>query len=260
MSDPEGNRFSARAARYARVGANVGGIAARMVGSRMLGREADRARYAAELTGVLGGLKGPLMKVAQLLATIPDALPPEYAAELQKLQSQAPPMGAAFVRRRMMAELGPDWAGRFGAFDLQPAAAASLGQVHRARSHDGAPLACKLQYPDMQSAVEADLSQLGMLLAVQRRLSPEIDTAEIQQEIGARLREELDYRREARHAALYAHMLADVPEVRVPGVWAELSTLRLLTLDWLEGRPILDYKQAPLETRNRLATAMFKAW
>ena len=260
MSDPEGNRFSARAARYARVGANVGGIAARMVGSRMLGREADRARYAAELTGVLGGLKGPLMKVAQLLATIPDALPPEYAAELQKLQSQAPPMGAAFVRRRMMAELGPDWAGRFGAFDLAPAAAASLGQVHRARSHDGAPLACKLQYPDMQSAVEADLRQLGVLLAVQRRLSPEIDTAEIQEEIAARLREELDYRREARHAVLYAHMLAGVPEVRVPGVWRDLSTQRLLTLDWLEGKPILAYKEAPLATRNRLATAMFKAW
>src|SRR5690606_9988194 len=156
------------------------------------GRDADRSRYAAELTGVLGGLEGPRMKVAQLRATIPDAPPPGYAPELQKLQPQAPPRGAALVRRRPTAGLAPDRAGRFGAFDLQPAAAASLGQVHRARSHDGAPLACKLQYPDMQSAVEADLSQLGMLLAVQRRLSPEIDTAEIQQEIGARLREELD--------------------------------------------------------------------
>ncbi len=86
------------------------------------------------------------MKVAQLLATVPDLLPPEYAAELQKLQADAPPMGAAFVKRRMMAELGADWQSRFETFDLKPAAAASLGQVHRATALDGTPLACKLQY------------------------------------------------------------------------------------------------------------------
>ncbi len=100
------------------------------------------------------------MKVAQLLATIPDALPPEYAAELAKLQSEAPPMGWAFVKRRMRAELGADWQAKFAELRAQPAAAASLGQVHGARRIDGTPLACKLQYPDMQSAVEADLKQL----------------------------------------------------------------------------------------------------
>src|SRR3954462_3784468 len=140
----EANRFSARAARYARVGANVGGVAARMAGARLFGFQGEDASHAAALAQVLGGLKGPIMKVAQLLATIPDLVPPEYAAELQKLQSEAPPMGAAFVRRRMMSELGPDWQSRFGSFDLKPAAAASLGQVHRATSKDGAALACKL--------------------------------------------------------------------------------------------------------------------
>src|SRR4029078_11493476 len=104
----------------------------------------------------------------QLLVTIPDLVPPEYAAELQKLQSEAPPMGAAFVRRRMQAELGPNGQARFGSFDLKPAAAASLGQVHRATAKDGAPLACKLQYPDMQSAVEADPSQLAVVVALSR--------------------------------------------------------------------------------------------
>src|SRR5262249_38085476 len=104
VNDREANRFSARAARYARVGANVGGVAARVVGARLLGFGLDRTRNATELTAVLGGLKGPIMKVAQLMATIPDALPPEYAAELQKLQSQAPPMGWAFVKRRMISE------------------------------------------------------------------------------------------------------------------------------------------------------------
>ena len=161
-SDQEKNRFSARAARYARVGANVGGVAARYAGRRLVGGENNRASEASALASALGNLKGPLMKVAQLLATIPDLLPPEYATELQKLQSEAPPMGWAFVKRRMNAELGPDWQSKFASFEHHPAAAASLGQVHRARSLDGAALACKLQYPDMQSAVEADLQQLRL--------------------------------------------------------------------------------------------------
>ena len=258
--DTEANRFSARAARYARVGANVGGVAARIAGTRLFGMEGQGASNAAALAQALGGLKGPIMKVAQLLATIPDVIPPEYAAELQKLQSEAPPMGAAFVKRRMQAELGPDWQARFPSFDLNPAAAASLGQVHRATAKDGSALACKLQYPDMQSAVEADLRQLEFVFALHRRMDPVIDTREIAQEIGARVREELDYEREAKHAALYRQVLDDVPEVRVPSVAPELSTKRLLTLGWLAGEKLLSFAQAPQEARNRIALAMFKAW
>src|SRR5271168_3741082 len=260
MADQEKNRFSARAARYARVGANVGGVAARYAGRRLVGGQRNRASEASALASALGNLKGPLMKVAQLMATIPDLLPPEYAAELQKLQSEAPPMGWAFVKRRMMAELGADWSKKFESFEHHPAAAASLGQVHRARSLDGAELACKLQYPDMQSAVEADLQQLQWLLAIRRRLDSAIDTSEIAKEIGARVREELDYWREAKHAALYREMLDGVDCVRVPRSWPELSTGRLLTLDWLEGTKMLAHKSDALETRNTLATAMFTAW
>jgi predicted unusual protein kinase regulating ubiquinone biosynthesis (AarF/ABC1/UbiB family) len=259
-SDREKNRLSARAARYARVGANVGGVAARMAGARLIGRERGRAREAADIAGALGNLKGPIMKVAQLMATIPDLLPPEYAIELAKLQSEAPPMGWAFVKRRMTAELGPDWQKKFAAFDHQRAAAASLGQVHHARALDGAELACKLQYPDMQSAVEADLQQLEWLFAIRRRMDPAIDTTEIAKEIGARVREELDYYREAKHVTLYRSLLAGQDAIRVPRVWPELSTGRLLTLDWLEGRRLLEHKNDDLETRNRLATAMFTAW
>jgi len=258
--DQEKNRFSARAARYARVGANMGGIAARLAGARFLGLPLDRGRNAIELAAALGGLKGPIMKVAQLMATIPDALPPEYAAELATLQSEAPPMGWAFVKRRMMAELGPDWSKRFAQFEHHPAAAASLGQVHRGRAHDGAELACKLQYPDMQSAVEADLKQLDLIFAIHRRMDPAIDTSEIAQEIGARIREELDYRREAKHVALYRAILSDSDLIRVPKPWPDLSTGRLLTLDWLDGGHLLTHKDAPLTIRNRLATAMFTAW
>jgi predicted unusual protein kinase regulating ubiquinone biosynthesis (AarF/ABC1/UbiB family) len=260
MSDSEQNRLSGRLSRYARVGANVGGAAARIAGARLFGREFGDERNAAEIVAALGGLKGPLMKVAQLAATIPDILPPDFAAELQKLQSSAPPMGPAFVKRRMIAELGAGWEKRFASFDKTPAAAASLGQVHRAVALDGRPLAVKLQYPDMQSAVEADLSQLGVLLALQRRFNPEIDTTEIAKEMGERLREELDYEREARHAALYRLMLADEKAVTVPEIVEPLSTRRLLTMTWLEGKPLLTFLNHSLEDRNRIARALFRAW
>jgi len=259
-NDREKNRFSARARRYAKVGANVGGVAARIATSRALGRRQDRPGNALALAAALGGLKGPIMKVAQLLATIPDALPPEYANELIKLQSQAPPMGWGFVKRRMGAELGAGWEKKFNRFEHHPAAAASLGQVHRAVALDGSELACKLQYPDMQSAVEADLRQLQLLLSLRKRFDPAIDTSEIAVEIGARLREELDYAREAKHIALYSAMLATEKSIRVPCVWPELSTGRLLTMDWMTGRKLLEHKNAPLEARNRIATAMFTAW
>jgi predicted unusual protein kinase regulating ubiquinone biosynthesis (AarF/ABC1/UbiB family) len=259
-TDREKNRFAARAARYARVSANVGGVAARYAGRRLLGGEPNRAGEALALSGALGRLKGPLMKVAQLMATIPDLLPPEYAAELQKLQSEAPPMGWAFVKRRMMAELGRDWEKKFASFEHEPAAAASLGQVHRAVALSGEKLACKLQYPDMQSAVEADLQQLQILLAIRRRFDPSIDTSEVAKEIGERVREELDYYREAKHVALYRFMLDGSEVVRVPQPWPQLSTGRLLTLDWLDGTRMLAHKNDPLAVRNTLATAMFTAW
>lgn len=258
--DDEANRFSARAARYVRVGTNVGAVAARVAGQRLLGRETNNSKNAADLAAALGGLKGPMMKVAQLLSTIPEALPPEYARELSQLQSQAPPMGPAFVRRRMVAELGADWSQRFKSFELQSAASASLGQVHRAIAIDGRPLAVKLQYPDMQSAVEADLMQLKVVFAIHARMDPAVDTSEILKEISERLREELDYRREACHVELYSQMLAHDPLIRVPGVLEDLSTGRLLCMTWLEGKPLLTYKEHSVEQRNTLATAMFHAW
>ncbi|MCV0425747.1 MAG: AarF/ABC1/UbiB kinase family protein [Roseibium sp.] len=258
--DRESNRLSARMGRYAKVGTNMGGIAAKVAGARLFGMELDNAKNAAELAAALGGLKGPLMKVAQLLSTIPDALPPEYTTELAKLQASAPPMGWAFVKRRMRAELGADWQNRFDEFGREPAAAASLGQVHRATAHDGRVLACKLQYPDMASAVEADLKQLQMLFSLHRRMSPAIDTREIAKEISARVREELDYAREAAHIAMYQDILADTDRIRVPEVVTDLSTGRLLTMGWLTGKPLLEFREHSQEERNLLAKTMFHAW
>ncbi len=256
--DDEANRFSARASRYARLGLNAGAFAARLGANRLMGGE--RSIDAQALSHALGSLKGPLMKVAQMLATIPDALPEDYSEALMQLQSQAPPMGAAFVKRRMQAELGAAWRERFADFSLTPAAAASLGQVHRARGLGGEALACKLQYPDMASAVEADLAELDLIFALHRRMGPAIDTRAIAQEIGARIREELDYEREARLAKLYKTMLADRPLVRVPEVVDALSTKRLLTLAWLEGEPLVTFATATQEARNRIALALFEAW
>ncbi len=260
MSQNEENRFSARANRYMRVGTNVGSVAAKVAGQRLFGIAGDQTKNAADLAAALGGLKGPMMKVAQLLSTIPEALPKEYARELAQLQSQAPAMGPAFVKRRMMAELGPGWMERFRDFEPAAAASASLGQVHRATGHDGRKLACKLQYPDMQSAVEADVNQLKIVFGIHARMSPGVDTTEMLKEIADRLREELDYDLEARHTRLYGSIFKDDSRICVPDIIAALSTKRLLTLSWLEGRKLLDYKTASLEDRNEIARAMFRAW
>jgi predicted unusual protein kinase regulating ubiquinone biosynthesis (AarF/ABC1/UbiB family) len=249
-----------RVRRYARVGASVGGLAARLGAERVLGVKMDRSQHAVDLRNALGGLKGPLMKVAQIMSTIPDALPKEYVQELAQLQANAPAMGQAFVKRRMMSELGPQWQTRFRSFDLTAAAAASLGQVHRATALDGRVLAVKLQYPDMAAAVEADLRQLKLIFAIYKRYDAAIDTTHIHDEIAARLREELDYGREARHMRLYGAMLADEPHVHVPEVVPELSTGRLLSMSWLEGRRLLDFQDAPQETRNTIAMNLFRAW
>ncbi len=259
-SDKERNRFSARLGRYARVGANVGSVAAKVVGRRAFGWDVEKDKDAAALAEALGGLKGPMMKVAQLLATIPDALPAEYASALTQLQSHAPPMGWAFVKRRMATELGPDWESKYADFEHEAAASASLGQVHHATALDGRKLAVKLQYPDMQSAVEADLNQLKLIFSLHARMRTAIDTSEMRKEIAARLREELNYELEAKHMTLYGIIFEGDDLIRVPRVLPELSTKRLLSMDWLEGRPLLDYKTHSQEERNRIGEAMFRAW
>ena len=165
-----------RLRRYAKVTSAMGGLAARLAGEKYLGIKIDREQHASDLRGALGGLKGPLMKVAQILATIPDALPKEYVNELSHLQADAPSMGWLFVKRRMKAELGENWLTNFKVFDKQASAAASLGQVHFAESIDGKELACKLQYPDMGSAVQADLKQLKLIFSLYEKYDSAIST------------------------------------------------------------------------------------
>ncbi len=259
-SSPEKSSFTRRVRRYAKVSTTMTGLAARLAGQKYLGFDINKPEHARQLMESLGDLKGPLLKIAQLLATIPEALPQEYVRELQKLQSHAPPMGWPFVRRRMTAELGAGWERKFRSFEKEAAAAASLGQVHRAVTPEGADVACKLQYPDMESAVVADLNQLKMILALFEQYDRTVSTSEIQKEIAARLHEELDYDLEARHMQLYGFMLKDEENVHVPEIVPDLSTDRLLTATWLEGREMMGFVKAPQEQRNRIALNLFRAW
>jgi predicted unusual protein kinase regulating ubiquinone biosynthesis (AarF/ABC1/UbiB family) len=247
--------------RMARTSGAVGGIALRVAGSRV-GIKGDQAGHAEDLKVILGGLKGPLMKVAQFLTTIPDALPEDYARELSQLQANAPSMGAAFVRRRMQGELGPHWQSHFTSFNQEAAAAASLGQVHRAILKSGEEVACKLQYPDMASTMDADLRQLRLAMSIYKRMDESINTDDIYTELAERLREELDYTREAAQMRLYGIMLADQPMVHVPVPVEGLCTKRLVTMSWLEGRALMRRleEEPPLEERNVIAESLFRAW
>jgi len=132
--------------------------------------------------------------------------------------------------------------------------------VHRARAHDGHALAVKLQYPEMQSAIESDLGQLRAVMGLVRQMTSALDTREVVTEIAARLREELDYVHEARAMTLYRAYFADRDDISVPAPHPELSTGRLLTMDWMEGQGLASFKSADLDTRNRVARLLFEAW
>ena len=256
----EDNRFAARAARYARVGANMGGVAARMAGARLLGGN-DETANAAALGKALGGLKGPIMKMAQLFATIPEALPPGICRGAAEIAEPTPPRWArpssSGACRRNSGRTGRDASGLLiSSPQPQPRSARCTGP--RPTTAVLSPASCNIPTwprPSRRTSVSST-----SCFSVHRRMSPAVDTREILKEVSERVREELHYRREAQHAALYRHMLAEVPEVSVPDVHDDLTTERLLTMGWLEGRKLLDFKDADLETRNRIAVAMFKAW
>ena len=255
----ENPRLAKQVKRHLRVSSSTSSLAIKLLLSRLTGAETQT--NANEVKRVLGGLKGPLMKIAQLLATIPDALPPEYVQALQELQSNAPPMGKWFVARRMQSELGANWQNQFDSFDLQPAHAASLGQVHFAE-RNGTALAVKLQYPDMESAITADLAQMKLALAAYHRLDATIDARRMLNELAERLAEELDYQREATHQKLFASILAQENKIAVPHPVVELSTKRLLTMNRLTGAPLVKWLETkPSQTaRNQLAQLLLQAW
>lgn len=263
----EEDSFSIRLKRYGQVSTTIGGLAARLAGQKFLGKEIDSITYAHHLTTILGSLKGPVMKIAQFLATVPGALPPEYAELFSSLQMNAPSMGWTFVRRRMISEMGAQWQDNFAEFSREAIAAASLGQVHKATDLQGNILAVKLQYPDMEAIVQADINQLKLVLSLYQAWSHALDTTKVQEEIALRLQEELDYHHEARNISIYRNIFASDKTVNpsslgihIPQVFPNLSSRRLITLSWMEGQSLLTKVQASEDERNNIGRRLFMGW
>jgi predicted unusual protein kinase regulating ubiquinone biosynthesis (AarF/ABC1/UbiB family) len=250
--------LSRRIGRVAHVTTTLGGAAIKTLGAKLIG---NNEAFPNVLTETLGKLKGPVMKVGQILAMVPGMLPDEVSESLLQLHSQAPSMGWPFVRRRMAFELGAKWQTKFLSFEQEASAAASLGQVHKAQLLTGERVACKLQYPNMLSSIEGDLDQLRLLLGLYERAVPILDTSNIQHELKERLKEELDYRLERRNMErfriLFEH--SHLP-VHVPKSFEDYSTDRLLTMEWFDGADLMEVKNWSLELKQRVAGNLFQAW
>jgi predicted unusual protein kinase regulating ubiquinone biosynthesis (AarF/ABC1/UbiB family) len=200
------------------------------------------------------------MKIGQILAMVPGMLPDDMAASLMQLHSNAPSMGWPFVRRRMAYELGSDWQSKFQVFE-PTAAAASLGQVHKAHLISGEIVACKLQYPNMLNIIQGDLDQLRFLLKMYTQAVPILETEHIQSEIKDRLLEELDYGLELKNTEYFKEIFSTsgLP-VKVPKTFPDTSTQRLLTLEWMEGVDLMTAKTWSKELRTLVAERLFQAW
>lgn len=255
-------KLTGRIKRYASVSSSMSGLAVKLAGAKYFGIEIDKEKHAIELRETLGNLKGPIVKVAQILSTIPGALPDDYANELSKLQSNVPPMGWLFVKRRMTSGLGMQWETKFSHFQRSATAAASLGQVHKATSKTGRGLAVKVQYPDMTSIIDADLAQLRIVFQLYERFDNAIVTSDIYNELAVRLREELDYEREATNAQLFSLILDKEYGVKIPKIFNDLSTSEIITMTWLEGKKLTQWLDCnpSQEERNQVAINMFRAW
>jgi predicted unusual protein kinase regulating ubiquinone biosynthesis (AarF/ABC1/UbiB family) len=239
-------RAVTRSAKMAALPLGMAGRATLGLGKRIGGRPAEvvaaelQARTAEQLFQVLGQLKGGAMKFGQALSVFEAALPEDiaapYRAALTRLQEAAPPLPAATVHAVLAAELGADWRGLFREFDDTPAAAASIGQVHKAVWSDGREVAVKIQYPGAGPALLSDLKQLSRLARMFSAFTPGLDVKPLLAELEKRVSEELDYRLEAESQATFAAAYAGDDEILVPGVVA--SGDRILVTEWMEGVPL----------------------
>ena len=197
-------------------------------------------RTAVQVFRVLGELKGGAMKLGQALSVFEAALPPEiagpYRATLTRLQESAPPLPAKSMHKVLAGDMGEQWRASFAGFDDEPAAAASIGQVHRAVWHDGRQVAVKIQYPGAGRALLSDFSQLSRFARLFGGLMPGLDAKPLLAELRSRVAEELDYRREAAAQQVFAACYAGDPDVCVPGV--VFVSDHVLVSEWLDGIPL----------------------
>ena len=252
---------SSRAARLGAFGRLAGGVASGMLGegARRLARgERPRMRdlvltpgNVGRLTDRLSHLRGAAMKLGQMISMdAGDLLPPELAAILAQLRSQAHRMPPEQLRRVLDSEWGPDWRRRFARFNATPIAAASIGQVHRATLPDGRELAIKVQYPGVRESIDSDVDNVATLLRVSGVLPRELDLAPLLTEAKRQLHEEADYEREAAQMTRFADWLDGHADYVVPRPLPELTTARVLAMDFIDGIPIEAMADAPQEQRD----------
>jgi predicted unusual protein kinase regulating ubiquinone biosynthesis (AarF/ABC1/UbiB family) len=253
-------RTASRTAKLASLPLGVAGRAAAGWGRRIAGGDRDEisaqmmAKSAEQLFAVLGELKGGAMKFGQALsvfeAAVPDEMAEPYREALTKLQTAAPPMPSSDVHRMLAEQFGRGWRSRFREFDEEPAAAASIGQVHRAVWRDGRDVAVKVQYPGAEEAVLSDLRQLSRMSRLLQPLAPGMEIKPLIAELRERMVEELDYREEADNQRAFAAVYADDPEIRVPRVVA--SAPKAMVSEWVTGRRLGDViRQGSQEERDR---------
>ncbi|MEC8715388.1 MAG: AarF/ABC1/UbiB kinase family protein [Pseudomonadota bacterium] len=252
---------SSRAARLGAFGRLAGGVASGMLGegARRLARgERPRMRdlvltpgNVGRLADRLSHLRGAAMKLGQMISMdAGDLLPPELAAILAQLRSQAHRMPPEQLRRVLDSEWGPDWRRRFARFNATPIAAASIGQVHRATLPDGRELAIKVQYPGVRESIDSDVDNVATLLRVSGVLPRELDLAPLLTEAKRQLHEEADYEREATQMTRFADWLDGHADYVVPRPLPELTTARVLAMDFIDGIPIEALADAPQEQRD----------
>ncbi|ODV08174.1 MAG: ABC transporter ATP-binding protein [Pseudonocardia sp. SCN 73-27] len=257
-------RTVSRTAKLAGLPLGVAGRAAAGWGRRLVGGDADQisaqlmAKSAEQLFAVLGELKGGAMKFGQALSVFEAAVPEEFAEPyreaLTKLQSAAPPMPFSEVQRMLSEQFGRNWPSRFQEFDETPAAAASIGQVHRAVWHDGRDVAVKVQYPGAEEAVLSDLRQLSRMSRLLQPLAPGMEIKPLIEEMRERMVEELDYRDEADNQRKFAAEFDGDDKVRVPKVVA--SAPRAMVTEWVTGTPMSSIIRDGTQERRDQAGAL----
>jgi predicted unusual protein kinase regulating ubiquinone biosynthesis (AarF/ABC1/UbiB family) len=216
-----------------------------------------------QIVKVLGGMKGAAMKIGQVLSFLDVGLVPEeyreqFQAELAKLRDAAPTVAFEQMRVVMEEELGEPLERVFAELDPEPLAAASIGQVYRARLEDGRPVAVKVQYPGIAGAVEADMQNLGLILRLVRRITPQLDVKAVGDEIRERITEELDYELEAQNHRSMARLYRGHPFIVIPPVVTSVSSQRVLVTELLEGTGFEVLRKEPAEERNRIGEVIFR--
>ncbi|HSC88347.1 MAG TPA: AarF/ABC1/UbiB kinase family protein [Polyangiaceae bacterium] len=218
------------------------------------------AKNAKLLAERLSRLRGAAMKVGQMLSMEGDnLLPPEFAKALEILRSSAHRMPRSQVEEVLRREYGKDYASRFGSLSLEPMASASIGQVHAATTLTGESIVLKIQYPGVAESIDSDVDNLRSLLAMTRLAPQGLSLDELTEEIKAELRREVDYGRELEQLVAYRRVAGELPGVRIPRPYPELSTSRILALERVPGVPLLDWsKTAPQAERNRVGRQLFE--